>query len=274
MSYNIILNSTNNIDRVNNSTYRYNFSNGNFKIGENSEICVSQIQIPYSWYNISSFYNNNQVQFIDWLGTTYTITFPDGFYTVQDLQNYMELFMINNGLYLVNNGVNVYYFSMYTNQQYYKNQFLFYNVPTSLPTGYTQPSNWVGYPATTTAPRFVVLNNNFTIYSGFNSGTYGGGATSSSVLSQRTPVGSNVNSLLISCNLVDNSVGFPSNILDTLQIDSQFGTNINYEPKFQKWVKIKAGTYNSLTIDFRDQNNNQINILDSNVTISLLLKNK
>lgn len=274
MSFNIILNSTNDIDPQNNSIYRYQFSNGNFKINEGSEICVSQIQIPYSWYNISSFYNNNTVQFISWLGVTYNITFPDGFYTFADLQNYMELFMINNGLYLINNGINVYYFSMYSNQNLYKNQFLFYPVPTSLPTGFTQPANFVGYPASTLAPRFVVLNNNFVTYSGFNAATYGGGAVASSVLSQNVPVGSTVNSLLISCNLVDNSVGFPSDILDILQIDSSFGTNINYEPKFQKWVKIKAGTYNSLIINFRDQNNNQIRILDPNLTISLLLKNK
>ena len=274
MSFNIILNSTNNVDRQNNSIYRYQFSNGNFKINEGSEICVSQIQIPYSWYNISSFYNNNSIQFISWLGVTYNITIPDGFYTFADLQNYMELFMINNGLYLINSGVNVYYFSMYSNQQYYKNQFVFYPVPTSLPSGYTQPSNFVGFPTTTLAPRIVVLNNNFVTYSGFNAATYGDGAVASSVLSQNVPVGSTVNSLLITCNLVDNSVGFPSDILDTLQIDSSFGTNINYEPKFQKWVKIKAGTYNSLNIEFRDQNNNQLRILDSNLTISLLLKNK
>jgi hypothetical protein len=274
MSYNIILNSTNNIDIQNNSIYRYHFSNGNFKINENSEICVSQVQIPYSWYNISAFYSNNSFQFIDWLNVTRTITLPDGFYTIADIQNYLELYFINNGLYLINNGINVYYFSMYTNQTYYKNQFVFYNVPTSLPLGYTQPSNFIGYPLTTLAPQFVVLNNNFTIFSGFNAGIYGGGAFPTNVMSTNIPIGSTVNSLLISCNLVDNSVGFPSDILDIVQIDSSFGTNINYEPKFQKFVKIKPGTYNSLIINFRDQNNNQIKILDSNLTISLLLKTK
>ena len=274
MSYNIILNSTNNIDTQNNSIYRYQFSNGNFKIAENSEICVSQIQIPYSWYNISAFYGNNSFQIIDWLNVTRTITLTDGFYNISDIQNYIELYFINNGLYLINNGINVYYFSMYTNQTYYKNQFVFYPVPTSLPTGYTQPSNFIGYPGTTIAPRFIVLNNNFTIFSGFSAGTYGGGSISSNVMSNNIPIGSNVNSLLISCNLVDNSVGFPSDILDILQIDSSFGTNINYEPKFQKFVKIKPGTYNSLIVNFRDQNNNQVKILDSNLTISLLLKTK
>lgn len=273
MSYNIILNSTN-VNNSNNTQYKYNFINGNFKVNDNAEICIGNIQIPYSWFNISAAYNNNKFNFVSWLGVTYNITLPDGFYSISDINDYMEQFAITNGLYLINSGSNVYYFSIYTNQQYYKNQMVFYPVPTSLPTGYTAPSNFVGFPATQTCPQFVVLNNNFVTYSGFIAGTYGGGSVNINYLSQNVPVGSNINSLLVRCNLIDNGVGFPSDILDVIQINSTFGSNINYEPTFQKWVKMKPGTYNNLILEFVDQNGNPMTILDKNLTISLLLKNK
>jgi len=273
MSYNIILNSTN-VNNSTNSQYKFNFITGNFTVKEGAQICVSQIQIPYSWFNITQNYTNNKFNIIDWLGTVYNITLPDGFYTVADINNFLEIYAINNGLYLINNtGQNVYYLQLYTNQQYYSNQLLFYPVPIALPVGWVAPANWVGFPAVTTAPQFVVLNNNFTIYSGFNAGTYGGGPTPSSVLSQNVPLGSNVNSLVIRCNLVSNPVGFPTDIVDTFAVEGIFGANINYEPKFEKWVKIKAGTYNNLVVDIVDQQYNNIDIIDKNLTISLLLKN-
>lgn len=273
MSYNIILNSTN-VSNSTNSQYTYKFITGNFVVKENAEICVSQIQIPYSWFNITTNYQNTQFNFIDWLGTTYNITLPDGFYSIQDVNNYLETFFINNGMYLINNsGQNVYYFQIYSNAQYYRNQMLFYPAPTSLPLGWTQPSNWIGFPAFATNSQFVVLANNFRTYSGFNAGTYGGGSTSLSILSQNVPIGSNVNSLVVSCNLVNNNIGMPSDTLDTFAVEGAFGANINYDPKFQKWIKIKSGTYNSLTITFKDQNFNTVVINDPNLTISLLLKN-
>lgn len=274
MSFNIILNSDN-VNNSSNSQYKFNFITGNFTVKSDAEICLSQIQIPYSWFNISNAYQNNKFNFISWLGITYNITLPDGFYTISDVNNFMETFFINNGLYLIDNsGNNIYYWSIYTNSQYYRNQMLFYNVPTSLPVGWTQPSNFVGFPVSTICPQLVILNNNFTIYSGFTAGTYGGGAVPLSILSQNVPLGSNVNSLVIRCNIVSNPIGFPTDILDSFAVEGVFGTNINYTPRFEKWVKIKQGTYNSLIIDIVDQNYNPINIIDNNLTISLLLKNK
>jgi len=273
MSYNIILNSTN-VSNSTNSQYTYKFITGNFVVKENALICVSQIQIPYSWFNITSAYQNTQFNIIDWLGNTRNITLPDGFYTIQDINDYLETYFINNGMYLINStGQNVYYFQIYSNSQYYRNQMLFYNVPISLPLGYTQPSNWIGYPVSTTNMQVVILNNNFTIYSGFNAGTYGSGTVAISILGQNIPLGSNVNSLVVSCNLINNNVGFPTDILDIFAVEGIFGENINYDPRFEKWIKIKPGTYSALIITFRDQNLNTVTINDPNLTISLLLKN-
>jgi hypothetical protein len=69
---------------------------------------------------------------------------------------------------------------------YYSVQLLSYIAPTSLSTGYTAPSNFDGYPATSTAPSFIVLNNNFTNFIGFVTGTYEGGPSNSSINSSYT----------------------------------------------------------------------------------------
>ncbi len=57
MSYNLVINSSNVVNSLNNQ-YRYDFINGSFEIPENAEIMISSLQIPYSWYNISTRYNN------------------------------------------------------------------------------------------------------------------------------------------------------------------------------------------------------------------------
>ena len=274
MSFNIILNSSN-VVNSNNNQFRFKFINGAFNITEGSEMCVGEIQIPYSWFNISTNYNNNAFVITDWLGTVHNIILPNGFYLVSDIQQYLETYFINNGMYLIDaGGNNVYYFYFYDNTQYYRTQILLYPIPISLPTGYTLPTGFIGFPSTPTCMSFTILNNGFTIYSGFNAGTYGGGSTPLSLLSNNVPVGSTVNSLNISCSIIENPVSMPSNILDTIPINTTFGSNINYAPSFEKWIKLKSGTYSELILGFTDQNNNPLQANDPNVSISLLLKKK
>ena len=59
MSFNLTLNSSNVVNGTTNNTYQYNFRNGSFNVPEGSEMCVSQISVPYSWVNISSALGNN-----------------------------------------------------------------------------------------------------------------------------------------------------------------------------------------------------------------------
>ena len=63
MSFTIVLNSQNVIGTGNN-TYKYDFIKGNFTISEDAEAMVANVQIPYSFYNITSAYNNNSFKFI------------------------------------------------------------------------------------------------------------------------------------------------------------------------------------------------------------------
>ena len=279
-TFTLVLNSNNVVANSNNTQFRYTFLNGAFKIEDGSQMCVSSVVMPYSWFNVSQAYGNNTFSFTfpQTAGTTsYTVVLPDGFYQTTDINNYFQQFCIANGLYLINaTGQYVYYmvFTLATNS--YANQILFFNVPTALPTGWSVPSNWVGYPASTLCPTITIpVTSGYSSIGtllGFSAGAYGGGSSSNSVLSNITPIGSNVNAVTIRSNIVNNNVAMPSDIITSIPINATFGSNINYVPTFEQFVNIKAGVYNNLLISFTDQNFSQIYAKDPNVIITLIIR--
>jgi hypothetical protein len=56
--FNLTINSTNVANSLNNM-YQYQFKNGAFEVPANAEMMITSFQIPYSWYNITTRYNNN-----------------------------------------------------------------------------------------------------------------------------------------------------------------------------------------------------------------------
>jgi hypothetical protein len=151
-------------------------------------------------------------------------------------------------------------------------------VPTSLPTGFTTPSGWHGFPASTFCPTLTISAttgiSNFGVFLGLSAGTYGGTASSNSILSNITPVGSLVNAVTIRSNIVNNNVAMPSDIITSIPINATFGSNINYSPTFEQYVNIKSGVYNNITVSLTDQNFGTIFAKDPNVIITLIIKNK
>jgi hypothetical protein len=279
---NLVMNSNNVIAGSNNSRYNYTFINNNLTLLDESEICISNITLPYSFYNVTTAYNNRTFNIDFPVGISTYLSLPmnleEGFYTVDSINAAIQQQMILVGMYLINpQGKHVYYVTFLYNPTTYGVQLILQVPPSSLPVGWTQPSNWIGYSSFPRTPRVQILNNNFGKIIGFTPRTYPliSSAFDVSFLNTLVPVGSNINSIIITCNLIDNAVGFPSNILDTMPIsNTQFGSNINYSPPALKWIKLVPGTYQKLEIQFVDQNLNAMNIIDNNVCISLLIKNK
>ena len=92
MSFTLVLNSSNVSNTSTNTSFKYNFINGGFKI-KDMEMCVSSITIPYSFYNVSSYYNNQTFSLIfPTAATTSTVsvTLPEGFYSVTDINSYIQ----------------------------------------------------------------------------------------------------------------------------------------------------------------------------------------
>ena len=55
----LIINNSNVVQGYSNSKYTYQFSGGGATFEKGDQIAVQSIQVPYSWFNITSSYNNN-----------------------------------------------------------------------------------------------------------------------------------------------------------------------------------------------------------------------
>ena len=288
MAYTLVLNSAN-VSSSTNTQFKYAFLGGNF-IAKDMEMCISQVAIPYAFFNVSAFYNNQTFSIIFPVGaSTYTlpITLPAGFYQVSDINSYIQNQCIANGLYLINStGQYVYFFTMATNVTYYTTQTLYFPVPTFATyaaLGYTLPSTgqWSGTGLPTTAnqvPQLVLpATGGINTIIGYVAGTFPTSSTSAtnvSVLGTVTPVGSTVNSIIARVSFLRNTVSVPSDILDAWNINTTFGSNITYAPSFEKWITITDGTYSNFIFQLVDQNLNTIYSNDANIAVSLLIRKK
>jgi hypothetical protein len=252
-------------------------------------MCISSITLPYSFFNVSTYYNNKTFSLIFPTAATtitYSITLPDGFYTITDINSYIQQQCVLNGAYLLDSSGNyVYFVKMVYDSTYYAVQFIYYLVPTLAGIGtYTRPTSGLysasgtGLPTTTYTPQLVLASTgSIRTIMGFASGTFPStqATASSDVLSTLTPVGSTVNSILMQCSLISNRCTTPTDIIDSMPInDVSFGSNITYQPSFERYVSVSDGTFNNFTFTFRDQNLNEIYAKDPNVSITLIIRPK
>lgn len=271
--YPIILNSTNFV-AGSTSTFRYNFPSGNVDF-KKSKVALADISIYYSWYNLTSSYNNVSFQIIFPTlagSTTLSITVPNGFYDVSALNSYIQQQFISNGLYLVNaSGNYVYYLELIENSNFYGVQLNSYPVPTALPAGYSNPAGMT-FPAVATTPQLVVLSNSFRDVIGFNAGTYPNPvqATNYSKVSDYTPQVSPVQSMIVSCSLLTNKYASPNTILYAFSpAGVSFGNLIESKPVNFSYVSIKDGQYATFDVTLYDQSFNRLPINDTNLVIQL-----
>jgi hypothetical protein len=107
-------------------------------------IAVSSISFYNSTFNITSSYSNNTLT-LNWLGTNYTISFSNGYYSATDMNAYLQFYGATNNQYMTNCARNYIYFVEITNHsQHYSMSFNLYAIPTSSQAtslGYSQPNN-------------------------------------------------------------------------------------------------------------------------------------
>lgn len=146
-----------------------------------SRMSVSNFSVPYSWFNITQAFGNNQFAYV-WFdgaststlypsssgkgGTVVNITLPDGFYDLPTLNAYLQYIMVQNGHYLIDqNGDYVYYLEFMYNVTSYRIQLNSYQLPNSLPSGWTAGSG-VSFTGANTAPfwtpKLVLITNPLT----------------------------------------------------------------------------------------------------------------
>lgn len=273
-SYPIILTGNN---KINANQYKYSFPSSVDL--SNYDIALADLSLYYSWYSISSALNNNKfsINFPNGSGnTTYNLTIPDGTYSVQDLDNFLQYYFYSNGLYLTNTttGAITYYMSFVENPTSYRIQLLSYALPISLPSGYTNGGG-ITFPTVSRQPQLVV-SANFNYIIGFTAGTYPSTQTSSNYTQNGdlVPQVSPVQSVILSVNVVHNPLALSNQTVHVFtSAGVNYGSLITSSPAEYNWIPC-GGTFNELVVNFTDQAYRPLNIVDTELTIKLLLKPK
>lgn len=238
------------------------------------KIGLKKLNLYYSWPNVTQTTSVTIGWRIGASYTNYTWTLPanTNYSSVDVLNQSLQTFCINNGLYLINSlGDNVYYVTLASNASTYKIDLSLFVVPTSLPGGYTQPANFAGYPGASVTPQFTIpANSQLISLIGLPALTYDGVAVTSVFSSIYVPQLSPVSTVFVTCNIAKNDV--PINGSTVIQAfttrNTEYGAMIEVQPNEITFYEINANS-NNLEIAFYDQSFNRLYVQDPQVTVHL-----
>jgi hypothetical protein len=293
----LILNSGNIVPNTNNSELVYAFPAGSITIKESQQIALATLQMYYSTFNITALNNNNTYQYVWVDGTIVNVLMPDGFYTLDDITNFLQFTMIGNGHYLVSGSNFVYLLNWITNPTYYTIELQVFPIDTTIATAnsWTLPASptWAIPTAQAISPMINILNNNFTKVVGFQTGYYPQGSPSyaQAVISGTPPTQTQTPSFLtqqayqsttapqitplssyvLTCNLINNNYSVPNNLLYSFAPQGAFGSQFTIQPNFPAYINVNPGQYQFITLKLLDQNLLPISIQDPNFVIQLII---
>lgn len=277
---NIIVVNQNDIITSTNNVFRFKFRNSTDL--KDYEISLASASLYYSWYNISSALMNNTFYITTRVGSTNTknsIIIPDGIYNITDVNEYIQQWSINNGFYLINSdGDFVYFIQMVVNPNLYVIDLITYPVPTSLPSGYTEPSNWIGYPDDYYNP-IVEFPSKFNEIVGYTADFATDLNLSNNILlsyqSSTSPdIAANTETILVSIDNIDNKYTNQSGIIYALTATVNAGQVIYERPSNFIFSPFIPGVYSDLYIRLLDTNYQPIHIVDPNMTFAFVIKRK
>lgn len=274
----IVITGNNVVSDAYKNKYIYNFPGGSVDLS-GSEVALNSLNVYYSWYNITDEKGNNTFTIQHPTDTTpaeVEITVPDGYYSVDDLNGYLQTQLIANGHYLINAaGEYVYYLEMEENSSVYGIQLNCYSLPTSLPAGYSNPAS-MPFPATTLTAKFIIDNQLFGNLIGFTIATYPSTDPTEtySVTSDKTPIINPISAVIVRCSLVNNRLNTDPSVLDvfTPAIASSYGSMIMHKHDTLIFNPVSIGITNQLTVELVDQDNNKIKLREPITTMMLSIK--
>ena len=242
----------------------------------NRKVALSYCSIYKQFNNISLEYNNSKIT-ITWIdGVDYDITIPDGNYTISQINNFLQFYMVTNKLYLIdasNPTSLLFYLELVTNPTLYGSQFNFYPVPNAqLATtlGFIKPDGATWSLPSSKKNLQISFNADFGSLIGFSGGNYGDAPhTNTSVNSDKTPQIAKVNSLLIRSNLVNNEITIIPDILSAMDLAGDYGDLLVKSIGQLLYSNISANNFSEIIVYFSDQNFNKLKIKDTEVCINL-----
>jgi len=294
MSSNIILNKSNirNLNQGNNSLV-YEFPS-DIQFKNTDSIAISSLNIYYSWFNITAKNNNNYFQYKFFNNNKqleiFNVHITDGYYTIQTLHEYLQNAMVDNGHFVITpTGDHMYFIELLTNETYYSVQIKLSSISkmmvfdgitydiTDQETDFRIDGSWLPPDDIYITPQFLIpASNNFGNLIGFQKGTVVEYDSSNDIINNQYSILNNFapnievqNSMIITCNLVENKLGKPNNIIQSFSAaNTQFGGSIQAIHEIV-YSKIKSGTYKNLLLNFYDQDFKELQILDPNLIITI-----
>lgn len=283
----LVFNSTNrDVDSYNSFTYKFP---RDFTFKKGDKIGMRQAQMYNSTFNITSAYGNNTFQIIWNANTTtvYNITIPDGYYTGDDLNFYIQSQFIANKLYTYNTGTGdfTYYVELLTNSVRYAFQLNTFPLPQAslnvqdstgsypfqVPTG----ASW-SLPATPKSCQIVLCPGLQTLLGFANTATYPPTAnvtTTQSYISDTTPVISVVDTYILTLSVINNNgSAIPNNIFFAVPISEAFGQQLTVKEGDILYHDIMPGPCQYITIQVLDQNYKPVKLNDFGVTFIVVIQ--
>jgi len=217
------------------------------------ELCLVKANLWYSYYNISAAMGNNVIKYTTNTPATRTVTFPDGNYTITQINEYLQAFMVTQGDYAVVAGENVYYIDIEPNYTTIK-------VTITLSNSYT----------------IDLTQSTFNLLLGWTAAVYNFTGTQSGALPAN--INNGINTILIHCDAVNGSYqnSVVSDVLYSFVPNVPPGSNMEWIPQTKFIylpVKIPDFIYR-IRMYITDQMNRPINFNGQPVTYLLQLQKK
>lgn len=274
--YSVVLNNSHLVAGAKNSTLRYNFESA--QKFENAQISLNTLNVYFSWFNISSNLNNNKFSY-KWfdsngiLNQVFDIEIRDGYYSVNNLNEYVQSILVSRGHYLqqVSSGNYVYHIEFTSNPVYYTIELNTYAMRTASVDFVRGSTDWAFPAAYTTVQVIINSTNQFGKLIGFASGVYPTISDNQNKVhvSSFSPIMDPISSILMLCSFATQG-GFsnPDNIIYSFTTGSSgFGDMIEKTPVSENYVNIRDGIYSNFTIDLVDQAYNKIDIRDPSILV-------
>ena len=243
----------------------------------NEQIALQHLALHYSWNNLTAAFNNLTGCSYRWVdGQEYPVNYPEGFYEIENLNEYLHFTMRQNGHYLLDaDGQEVFYLRFQLNQVYYAVTVTSTPVPSALPADWSNPQ---GVPLSGLAPQLLIGNTNWGKLIGFPPGSYPSaqGSSQSQFNSPIPPVISPVTVVQVICDWVnDGRFTTKPSVIASFVPDVPFGALISYTPMTLSFYDVIESYYSGISLRLVDQDYRPLAIKDiSSVQFSLLLRSE
>ena len=237
---------------------------------DGTTVSLANFSIYNSFYNISSNLGNNTFRYV-WnidTPTTHNITIPDGFYDIAGINYFIQYTMLSNNHYMIDsNGDFVYFIELVINNTAYATNLRFSQIPTSAEAttlSWTQPISpgWV-FPASDSKTPEFIIGEEFGQLFGFAAGTFPSIVTDDiTIQSSLNGRLQNVNSIIITTNLIDSPMSKIRNLLDSINLTVEYGKILQYKASMNNDQLVYPGGYSTIVISLFNEKMQPLNVID------------